>query len=288
MHETSRNTAVAYFGIEGSFTHVAAMKYFGADSPFKPCPKFHDVFAHVANGTCLYGVIPIENTLAGSIYENYDLLSKHSLNVIGEILLRIEHSLLVHPSQSGLDISKITNVFSHQKALEQCDNFLNSHPSIVRVPHGDTASAASHIAMNGADKPWAAIAHPNNATLKGLSIMKSNIEDDPSNHTRFLIVSRTPHSDSEANKLSLSLYLPHEPGSLSKVLNHLAKCNANLTKIESRPLASKPFEYVFYLDLTLPKDTDYLQVIESLSPLTADCNVLGFYKSSLDIHTNTQ
>src|SRR5690606_22336237 len=150
---------------------------------------FRDVFKKISDGDVGYGVVPIENTLAGSIYENYDLLTEYSLKITGEVLLRIEHALMVHPAQKNLKLDSITEVFSHQKALEQCGTFLRKHSFMRNNSHSDTATAAKHIATNGSDKPWAAIAHPGNAALQGLHILKNNIEDDSLNYTRFIVVS---------------------------------------------------------------------------------------------------
>lgn len=286
MHETPFDATVAYFGTEGSFTNIAAKKYFSDSYNFRSCEKFRDVFTEVAENKSKYGVIPIENTLAGSIYENYDLLSEYSLTIVGEVSLRIEHALIVHASQRDIDMTQIKKVFSHQKALEQCNIFLSKYPNMDRIAYGDTASSAKHIASSGANEPWAAIAHPANAAHKDLTVIKNNIEDDPSNHTRFLVISKSQLSDDDANKLSLSLHLKHEPGSLSKILNILSNIKVNLTKIESRPLPSKPFEYVFYLDIILPLDVNHISVIDDIRLHATLCTVLGLYKPSLDINFN--
>lgn len=272
------NDKVAFFGIVGSFTYLAGAKYFGQDHTFVPCSTFRDVFKKIANGEVKYGVVPIENTLAGSIYENYDLLTEYTLKIVGEVSLRIEHALMVHPDQKNIALDGIVEVFSHQKAIEQCGMFLRKHPSLHCTAFSDTATAARHVAVNGDGKPWAAIAHPGNAELYDLSILEKNIEDDSQNYTRFLVVSGETRSDAKRpNKCSMAIYLAHEPGSLSRVFNRFALLNVNLMKIESRPLPHRPFEYIFYVDLILPEKCTLEDVIQDLEPYTNRLELLGLY-----------
>lgn len=276
MHHMS-DTPIAFFGTEGSFTYLAARSHFPDSTNFTPCTQFGEVFRRVVDGSATYGVVPIENSLAGSIYDNYDNLAQYDVKIIGETSLRIEHALMVHPDFAGQSPADISEVYSHQKALEQCGVFLDAHPGARRIAYNDTAASAKLIAEKGADTTWAAIAHPDNAALYGLTILQHNIEDNPHNHTRFVVIAKTIAEDAAANKCSLLLTLPHTAGSLSRALTYLAGQDANLTKIESRPQPEKPFEYVFYLDFVSQDAAAITSIIEGLRPLTESLNVLGIY-----------
>ena len=278
MYTSEDDNRIAFFGIEGSFTYLAAKKYFGRGDGLVSCSTFRDVFKKIADGEVGHGVVPIQNTLAGSIYENYDLLTEYSLKVTGEVLLRIEHALMVHPSQKDIAVDDITEVFSHQKAIEQCGVFLRNHPSLHYTAFSDTATAAKHVASNGNGRSWAAIAHPDNARLQNLYILNENIEDNSQNYTRFLVVSKgVEYQGSGASKCSLVLYLPHQPGSLSRVFDLFAALGINLMKIESRPLPGKPFEYIFYLDIILPESCSPEKMKQKLSPYVDKSVLLGIY-----------
>jgi len=276
------DVSIAFFGTKGSFTYLAAQKYFDASCDFISCSRFRDVFESVRDGKTAYGVVPIENTLAGSIYENYDLLTECGLSLVGEVSLRIEHALLVNHSFPSASADDVTEVYSHQKALEQCDKFLRAHPSMHLNPYDDTATAAKFIAEHAEDKPWAAIAHPGNADLWQLRILAKNIEDNDKNFTRFFVVAKDSSSISEqANKCSLSFSLPHRVGSLSEVLMYFTNQQINLTKIESRPLVERPFEYIFYVDLILPAGLEERQLIEGLEQYTKSYHILGAYAPAI-------
>lgn len=276
------DTSIAFFGTKGSFTYLAAQKYFDPSSNFISCSRFRDVFESVRDEIATYGVIPIENTLAGSIYENYDLLTECGLSIVGEVSLRIEHALLVNRSYPSVSANDVTEVYSHQKALEQCDRYLRSHPSMHPNPYDDTATAAKFIAEHADSEPWAAIAHPGNAKLWKLRILAKNIEDNDKNFTRFFVVAKDRSRIGEhANKCSLSFSLPHQVGSLSEVLMHFTKQKINLTKIESRPLIGRPFEYIFYVDLILPLGIEEKQLIQGLEQYTKSYHILGAYSPAI-------
>ena len=280
---------VAYLGIPGAYSHQAAIAFNGGDATLLGYQSFAEVFGAVSQGYANVGIVPIENTLAGSIYENYDLIDKHRSTVTGEQYLRIEHSLLVAPELGGVALAEVkktlVKVYSHPKALEQCNTFLAENPHIEPVAWSDTASAAQFVSETG-DPTVAAIASLMAGEVYGLQTAVSNLENNRQNYTRFIAFTRHDETIEKAvqnaNKCSVVLYLPHTSGTLQKALQVLADTACNLTKIESRPLIGKPFEYLFYLDFgfaesSIPVD----QVIKSLEKYSGTCTMLGMYKSNI-------
>jgi prephenate dehydratase len=254
---------IVYQGIKGSFSYLTAVKRWGEGNHFLGMNTFREVFEAVAEDLADAAVIPIENSLAGSIYENYDGLIQHNLSIGGEAHTKIEHCLL------GLgDVENLKKVFSHPKALEQCTVFLRAHPQIKSVVHADTAGSAADVAAWG-DPTIASIASLECAELYGLKVLRAQIEDEPNNYTRFLFVEKGSPQIEKANKCSLSFTLEHTPGKLAGVLQHLSQHGMNLMKIESRPIKTKPFEYVFYVDVEFT-DLPNLEIFSTYK-------VLGFY-----------
>ena len=244
--------SIFYQGVPGSFSHIAATGYFGADEEFIGTKQFIEIFRDVESNLTSYGVVPVENTLAGSIYENYDHLYNHDVYAVGETNLRVEHFLLVNQDTNDEnDLKNIKKVYSHIKAIEQCENFFMAHPWMEKIIHPDTAGAAKMISELY-DTSIAAIASSKAAELYNLKKIRSNIEDNPNNFTRFLIISKQETDIVDADKCSLIITLSHTPGSLYAALAILANQGVNLTKIESRPILGKPFEYVFYIDIEFP------------------------------------
>ncbi|HVV67084.1 MAG TPA: prephenate dehydratase domain-containing protein [Candidatus Saccharimonadales bacterium] len=269
----------AYFGIPGSFTYGAAMKYFGETSAYKGGATFKDVFSMVKSGECQYGVIPIENTLAGSIYENYDLLDASQLFVTGEVSRRVEQSLLVSKFAGGVALDELTAAYSHPKALDQCSVFFDAHPHIEKRSFADTASAARFVSEQD-DPTIAAIADNYVAEIYDLEVLQSNIEDNDQNFTRFLIVSNTENPDTaEADKCALIVHLDHVPGSLVKTLDYFYQANCSLTSIQSRPMPEHPFEYIFYMDFIYnPRKQDMPRLLQGVEDQVAKLRVLGLFK----------
>jgi prephenate dehydratase len=266
---------VGYFGIPGSFTYIATSRVF-ENADLVGAATFKDVFQLLIDGTVENIVVPIENTLAGSIYDNYDLLDRHELFVVRETYLRIEHSLL----SSGDDIEAIRTVYSHQKALEQCSKFFDTHPDVKPVIYSDTASAA-RFAASEKDPTVAAIASRENAEIYGLTILQDNLENNASNFTRFLIIGRKAQTgNGSQDKCSLIVTLPHKQGSLYKLFGVLSKEECNVMKIESRPFIDKPFEYIFYLDFLFDKHRDVQPMIDKIDKVTASLKVLGTYEDT--------
>jgi chorismate mutase/prephenate dehydratase len=271
---------IGYLGIPGSYSHTAAKKYFSeSDKEYdlKGFSNFTEVFEFASDNSSHFGVIPIENTLAGSIYENYDHLDVGSLNIVGEYYLRIEHHLLV-PKGAHTKVSQIKQIYSHPKAIEQCAQFLKNNPQIHVNYTSDTANAAKYVSETN-DMYSAAISSKECENLYNLDTIPVAIANNSENFTRFLILSKQP-SQKEANKASLAIHLSHKTGSMARVLNILASNNCNLTKIESRPLIGKPLEYIFYLDFQYNSTEHKItEIVEQLSDSTTSAKLVGLYKS---------
>ena len=273
---------IVYQGIKGSFSDMTAVKEFGLKNHFQGLDTFREVFEWVYVGKADCAVIPIENSLIGSIYENYDLLSAYEMQISGEIYTKIEHSLLtIATSHEPVEeqLKRIKKVLSHPKALEQCERFFQSHPWIEAVVFKDTAAAAAKIAQEK-DPTCAAIASKYAKELYGLEILKKGIQDDLKNTTRFVTIVKKGKQNGLINKCSLLLQLKHVPGALADVLKRCADQSLNVTKIESRPLPKTPFEYRFYIDCEWDGKTreEIEYFLEKLVPHVLRVTILGFYK----------
>lgn len=268
---------VAIQGEPGSFSHEAAGKIV-PDAEILHCALSVEAFAALAEGRVDAAVIPIENSLAGSVTEHFDLLLKHDLKIVSEMLLRIRHNLI---SVSGANISEIDRVFSHPIALAQCRKFIADHPRMQAFPFYDTAGSVKQI-VEQRDRYAAAIASKAAAEFYGAQILAANIEDNPENFTRFYLILRASEaiSPQDANKVSLAFALDNQPGSLVKALSSIAGLGANLTKIESRPVPGKPWEYIFYIDAQLKNPTQDEQILEALRPHCSMVKELGLYRES--------
>ncbi len=273
---------ISFLGIPGSFSYQAAREYFSEQDAYEGHPRFAEIFEDILKERVDYGIIPVENSLTGSIYENYDLLYRYDVRVFGEHYLKVEHNLMA--IVSGDDpkerISSITRAFSHPRALEQCAHFFEKHPHIQATAYTDTAAAAQYVAQSG-DTHMAAVANREASRLYDLQILAANIEDDPHNYTRFLVIGRDKDFDRESNKCSVLFTLPHVPGSLFRTLKYLADHNLNLTKIESRPIPGKAFEYIFSVDFEF-KTGDMARIDEAITDFrktTHTLKVLGFYRA---------
>ena len=256
-------TTVAIPGELGSFSHAAALVAHGSEIRLVPCADFPELFQTVTEGKAEHGVVPIENSLTGSIHENYDLLRAHSLCVVGETKIRVRHCLIARP---GTTLEQLSRVASHPVALAQCRKFFAVHPMITPVPAYDTAGSVRDL-MDYRVAADAAIASDLAARLYGGSVLQEGLEDDPANFTRFLLVSRPPAAvPAAASKTSLVVSLANVPGSLHRALGPFARRGLDLSKIESRPITGRPWEYVFYLDVL----GDPVEVGAALAELAAE------------------
>ena len=271
---------IAIQGSIGSFHDIAAHQYFdGEQIQLICCSTFEQVFENIRQDPTVIGMLAIENTIAGSLLHNYELLRNSGTTIVGEHKLHIEHSICCLPEDSW---ATIREVHSHPVALMQCRGFLANHPELKAVEASDTAGAAKLISGQQC-RGWAAICNVSAAKLYGMKVLQESIEDNKENFTRFLVVSNPNKADflrrlETTNKASLVFSLPHEAGSLSQVLSILYYYKINLTKIQSLPIIGHEWEYMFYVDVTFDNITRYRQSIDAIMPLTSELKVLGEYK----------
>jgi prephenate dehydratase len=269
---------IAIQGEPGSFSHEAATRLVN-DAVIVPCSLSADVFAALAAGTVDAAVIPIENSLAGSVSEHFDLLLAHDVEVRHETLLRIRHNLI---GLSGTAIADIDRVFSHPVALAQCRRFLAEHPKMRAHSFYDTAGSVKQL-VELHDRGAGAIASAAAARYYGAEILEADIEDNPENFTRFFMVRRAGETgiDPAANKISVAFSVENRPGSLVAALSELSAIGTNLTKIESRPVHGKPWEYIFYVDCQIRSLDEGVQALEVLKPHCAMVKSLGCYREGI-------
>lgn len=266
-------------GIAGCYHEAAARAYFGEEEiETVACATFAEMFDRMALDRSLLGIIAIENTIAGSLLQNHELLRKSNLNIVGEYKLRISHVLAALPGETLDDIREVN---SHPMALMQCGEFLKAHSRMKLVEKDDTAGSAQEIAQHHLTG-HAAICGRLAAQIYGLNILAEGIETNKRNFTRFLVVADPLYSDwltagKRINKASLVFSLPHTQGSLSKVLTILSFYDINLSKIQSMPIIGREWEYRFYIDLTFDNFTRYKQSLDAIRPLTKNFKILGEY-----------
>lgn len=279
---------VAIQGVEGCFHDAAARQYFaGRDIETVPCESFHSLFETLGCDASMIGIVAIENTIAGSLLANHELLRQSNLSVVGEHSVRISHVLCALPGES---IDSINEVNSHPMALMQCEQYLLRHPNMRMVEKFDTAGSAKEIAEKSLSG-HAAVCGELAANLYGLDILEKGIETNKRNFTRFLILAdpllageMKPRAE-ELDKASVVFTLPHTNGALSKVLTILSFYDVNLTKIQSMPIVGREWEYRFYVDLTFNSYVRYRQAIEAVRPLTNDFRILGEYQERVGINS---
>ena len=272
---------VAIQGIAGSFHDIAAREYFKDEEiEIVPCETFAQVFQTMKSDTSLISLVAIENTIAGSLLQNHQLLKNSGLKIAGEHKLRIKHNLVAIAGQSVEDIKE---VYSHPIALMQCEQYLRRHPNLKMIEKFDTAGSAKEIAEEKL-LGHAAICGEYAANLYGLNILEKGIETNKRNFTRFLIIadpllaSELKPKEGEINKSSIVFSLPHTQGALSKVLTIFSFYDINLSKIQSMPIIGREWEYRFYVDLTFDSYVRYRQSIDAVRPLMNDFKILGEYK----------
>lgn len=266
---------IAYQGEPGAYSEAAALR-FTDHADLLACESFEQVFEAVDQGKATHGVLPVENSIGGSIHRNYDLLLEHDLPIVGEVQLVITHNLMALP---GTRIDQLTRIYSHPQALAQCERFLRALPHVAGEATYDTAGSAKlvkekHLVGAGA------IASERAAQVFGLEILQSEIQDFSDNITRFLVVSRLADPDPLVDKTTVVFSLPNEPGALFKALSVFALRDIDLTKIESRPIRGRPWEYLFYVDLPLGRhDVRCSRALVHLAEFARSMRTLGSYKS---------
>lgn len=274
-------------GVAGCYHDAAAHLYFGKEEiQTIACETFPAMFDTLSTDASLLGIVAIENTIAGSLLQNHELLRQSNLRIIGELKLRISHVLCALPGQ---EIDELSEVNSHPMALMQCEQFLRRHPNLKIVEHLDTAGSAKEIAEGGLTG-HAAVCGEYAAELYGLNILAKSIETNKRNFTRFLIIadpllaSEIGPDERDIDKASIVFTLPHTHGALSKVLTILSFYDINLSKIQSTPIVGREWEYRFYVDVTFDSLVRYHQAIEAVRPLIKDLRILGEYAEAEITH----
>jgi 3-deoxy-7-phosphoheptulonate synthase len=278
LQKRKGKTRVAFQGEKGSFSEKAITLYFEGDIDALACEEFRDVFNAVLEGNAHYGMIPLENSLAGSIHQNYDLLMQFpDIRIVGEKKIRIVHNLIGLP-QANIDTIK--RVYSHPQGLAQCSHFLEQYPQWEKISFYDTAGSVTHIAKIN-DPENAAIASVEAAKLNNLKVLKEGIEANPQNYTRFVVIAREENAFiKEPTKASLVFSTLDEPGALFQALKVLADKKLNMKKLESRPIMGKPWEYMFYIDVEIPADVSlFTKALEELKAYTENLRLLGTYRT---------
>ena len=269
---------VAFLGLTGSNSHLAAQKYLSDNATPLGLTSFSKIFSEVSLGFADVGILPLENSLTGSIYEIYDLLIKNDLDIIGELFLKINHNLLVKSDflNKKLSIQDITICYSHPEVFKQCRLFLDKHSNIKTVLSSDTSEAA-RIVSKQKNITTSVIGNNNLTSIYNLKIIKRNIGDHNNNYTRFIAIGKK--GTKSGNKVSIIFSVEHKPGSLIATLVPYAKFGLNLTKIESRPVIGKPWEYTFFVDFELGEDKKILtNVLEEMKKHVKFLKVVGLYE----------
>ena len=264
---------VACQGVEGAYSQIACEKMF--KNPFIMYFKnFEGVFSAIDKGLCQYGILPLENSTAGSVKKVYDLMIKHNFSIVRTFRLKVDHNLLAKP---GTKISDIREIYSHEQAINQCSEFLEKLTGITIVPVANTAIAAEMVSKSDRTDV-AALSSRSCADLYGLSVLASSIQDRGNNRTRFICISKNMEIYPGSDKTSIMMVLPHRPGSLYKVLARLFTLGINVTKLESRPIPDRDFEFMFYFDLeTSIYSEEFIQLMCELDDLCEEFKYLGSY-----------
>ena len=268
---------IAFQGVSGAYSEKAIHSYFGNEVTAAPQPEFIDVFESVLQGKASFGVIPVENSLAGTINENIDLLLRYpDIAVVGEYKLRIVHNLIGLP---GSSLEEIRKVYSHPQGLAQCADFIEKHKEMKGIPFYDTAGAVANLAQLN-DPSCAAIAGEEAARVYDMHIIKESIETNPRNYTKFFIITRTDKAQFEnPNRAAFVFSTPDKPGALFSCLKILADSGINMNKLESRPIPGKPWQYMFFLSVDLPEESgSFDAALDQIANTSEDLRVLGKYR----------
>ena len=270
---------VAIQGIKGSYHHQVALNYFGQEIELLEFLSFDELANSIANNNCDYGVMAIENSIAGSIIPNYALIDNLNLKITGEYYININHQLM---AISGSKIQDLEVVASHPMALLQCKNFFKKYPKITLIEDKDTAEVAFRIQRDNIQK-MGAIASVHASELYNLNILSKDIQTIKNNETRFVIISKNSlTNDSKSNKASIKFSLSHKTGSLAAILNILRDCNLNLTKIQSLPIIETPWKYSFFIDTTYDSIVSLEKALKLIDENSESLKVLGIYKNNIN------
>lgn len=272
--ETAR---VACQGVEGAYSGIAAERLFSLPD-ITYCPSFDSVFDAIDKGECEYGVLPLENSTAGSVVKIYDLMMNHNFSIVRSIRIKIDHCLL---TKKGTELSDIKEVFSHEQAINQCSQFIKAHPEIKFTPVANTAIASKTVAQSDR-KDIAALSSRHCAELYGLNNLISGVQDQGNNYTRFICISKKLEIYPGANKTTIMAATGDTPGALYQLLSLFFAHGINITKLESRPMPTRDFEYIFYLDLDVSIYSPKLKtVLSELERYSGEFRYLGSYTESV-------
>jgi len=264
---------IACQGVEGAYSQIAVEKLFRQPS-ITYVKQFEAVFDAIDKGLCRYGVLPLENSTAGSVNKVYDLMMKYNFTIVRSVRVKVSHCLLAKP---GVKMEEIREIFSHEQAINQCADFLKQHPDIRVTPCANTAMAAKMVAESDR-QDIAALSSHNCAHLYGLQTLANSVQDKGNNYTRFICISKKPEIFPGANHTSIMLTTPHSPGALYRIIARISSLGINLTKLESRPLPDQDFEFMFYFDLDMSVYSPALMhLMADLESLCETFRYLGSY-----------
>ena len=267
-----KTATVACQGVEGAYSQLACEKLFRLPGIFY-FNSFDAVFSAIEKGLCRYGIIPLENSTAGSVNKVYDLMMRHNFRIVRSVRLKVDHNLLVKP---GTRMEDIREIYSHEQAINQCARYLQKFSGVKIIPCENTAMAAKYVSEAGGGA--AALSSRSCAKLYGLTCLEESVQDQGNNYTRFICISKDLEIYPGADRTSLMLVLPHTPGSLYKVLSRFYALGINLNKLESRPLPERDFEFMFYFDLDTPVySPQFIQLMGELQNICEEFNYLGSY-----------
>ena len=287
MSGANAGPSVAFQGEPGAYSESASLALYGPEARLAPCESFDEVFDGVQSGRYDVGVVPVENSLAGSIHRNYDLLLQHDLHIVAEHVLRVSHCLIAHP---GVALEEIRRIYSHPQALAQCEQSLATLGDIEVIAAHDTAGSVRLVRERG-ERDAAAIASERAAEVYGMAILRHEFEDEKANYTRFVAISREPETPGPGveAKTSLAFAGINRPGLLFRCLSAFALREIDLTKIESRPLKGVPWQYIFYVDFAGSlQDEVCRRAVEHLREMTTFVRVFGSYPRANAIWIESQ
>lgn len=269
---------VGYQGVPASFSHQAAVEYFGGRTETTNYENFKDVFEAIQNNEIKYGVLPIENSSTGGISEVCDLLGQYGCYIVGEKCIKVEHNLL---GIKGAEISDIKEVYSHSQGFLQCKNYFDKHTDWRLIPYLNTAKSAEYVSREN-DRSKACVASKKAAEIYNLDVLMENINYNRNNYTRFIIIAKDMNLSNICDKVSIAVTIAHKSGELYNILKHFADNNLNMLKIESRPIENKPWEYSFYIDFHGNiEDEKITNVLNKIKKESLDYKLLGNYASEV-------